>query len=228
MVFNNRHRDASEGSPVTNDLTAPPRLDTGKLLVAPEDPMAAPRASHILTAMDSAGLLDKQRPLGPARFAAGERLFELIAFTGCAVQFGSTASEAPELSIAIEGPYGHPRLRCGRNSRAPCCPTCQRPFSDWRAHCIDGPPVAHSQGLALSCPRCGSQSPVQEWSWGRHAGVGRIFITIEPVFPGEGRPLPALLSILGHAARLGKASSPRPWRYFYVQGEYSPAPMTSS
>ncbi len=225
---------------MTTSLTARARLDTGALLLTPEDAMAVPctgdldlalepdlvpeRVRDLVRALDAAGLLDKERPLGAVSFAPGQRFFEYMAFTGCAVQFGSAATATPALSITIEGPFDRPRLRYGSNSRAPRCPTCRQPLSSWQAQCFGSLGTGTDRDLVLSCSSCGSQAAAQDWSWGRHAGVGRIFIAISPVFPGEGRPLPALLSLLEHRACRPEASPPSPvapWRYFYLQGEHS-------
>jgi hypothetical protein len=63
---------------------------------------------------------------------------------------------------------------------------------------------------ALACPGCGHGAPAHAWRWGRHGGAGRSFLVIEEVFPGEGKPLPALEAALG---QLGLGA----WKYFYVQ-----------
>jgi hypothetical protein len=62
----------------------------------------------------------------------------------------------------------------------------------------------------LSCPGCGTRQSAEHWDWRRQAGVGRLFLCIEEVFPNEARPLPELLDALGG---LGIG----PWRFFYVQ-----------
>jgi hypothetical protein len=47
--------------------------------------------------------------------------------------------------------------------------------------------------------------------WRKNAGFGRVFVTVEDVFPGEAVPVPTLLEGL-------RAASGVDWRYFYLQG----------
>ncbi len=210
---------------MTDRRSTVPRLDTGRLLLTPEDPTAAPSSAQILSRLHSAGLLGMEASSGERRFSAGERLFEYIAFTGCAVQLDSAASSTPGLSIAVDGPFDRPQLRCGRNSRPPQCPECRAPLTGWRAQYVDLAAAEVGDSIRLSCARCGSESPAETWTWGRQAGVGRVFVAIAPIFPGEGRPLPALFSLLEDIA---PAAEIGPWRYFYVQDEHSGATRGSS
>lgn len=210
---------------MTGRLPTVPRLDTGRLLLTPEDPMVAPSSARILRRLDSAGLLSIEESFGTGQFRTGERLFEYIAFTGCAVRLDSVESSAPGLSISIEGPFRRPQLRCGRNSRPPRCPRCRQPLPLWQEQCFDLSAVEVNESILLSCRSCGSELPAEDWAWGRQAGVGRVFIAIAPIFPGEGRPLPALFSVLEGIAATAAVC---PWRYFYVQDEHSGAIRGSS
>jgi hypothetical protein len=62
----------------------------------------------------------------------------------------------------------------------------------------------------LHCDSCGAINPAWAWQWGHHAGAGSFFVIIQPVFPGEGQPLPPLLEALGRA-------NTGPWHHFFVQ-----------
>jgi hypothetical protein len=70
--------------------------------------------------------------------------------------------------------------------------------------------VAAAADGALACPACGHSAPPWGWDWKESAGFGRIFLTVEEVFPGEAVPAPALLDLL---ARITGCA----WRHFYVQ-----------
>ncbi|MEA3640947.1 MAG: hypothetical protein VBE63_13515 [Lamprobacter sp.] len=183
------------------------RLHNGRLLLTPEDPMAAIPGQSLSGQLLDAGLIATAAPGNGMRFASGKRLFEYIGFTGCAVQFGSALDQTGRLAIEIEGPLDAPVLRYGRNSRPPRCAQCQRPLPTWREQIEQ---TNSGDERLLHCLGCGAEAPGWSWNWGRHGGFGRLFVNLEPVFPGEGRPLPALLTLLAQV-ELG------PWRYFYVQ-----------
>jgi hypothetical protein len=46
--------------------------------------------------------------------------------------------------------------------------------------------------------------------WRQNAGFGRLFVTIEDIFPGEAVPVPGLLDGLRRATGTD-------WHYFYIQ-----------
>ena len=193
-------------------------LHTGRLVLTTVDPLQAVAQPTIVGLLTELGLVGPRRDAA-ASFDAGPALGALVGFTGCAVQFDGAG--APE---ATHGPWLHvppatmePRLRWGRNTRPPRCPTCSAALHAWRAHPPAPEPGADDpRGLCcdadppLRCDTCGSAQPTHRWRWGRHAGAGRSFVLIEEVFPGEARPLSALLQAL---EQLGAGT----WDYFYVQ-----------
>ncbi|TVQ88225.1 MAG: hypothetical protein EA400_09540 [Chromatiaceae bacterium] len=193
-------------------------MHTGRLLLLPADAQATLPRAELLAALAAAGLCAGPPSAGlnapgagltdasmDAR-AIGPRFFDLIGFTGCAVNLSGGGPARPTVSVRIDGPHPHPVLRAGRNSRPPRCPHCARPLADWRAQ------VAHwtAAHLPLTCPACGTCRPGNDWHWRQQAGLGRLFIAIEEVFPGEGQPLPALRRLL---ADLGLG----PWQHCYIQ-----------
>jgi hypothetical protein len=70
--------------------------------------------------------------------------------------------------------------------------------------------VAAAADGALDCPACGHSAPPWSWDWKESAGFGRIFLTVEEVFPGEAVPAPALLDLLTRITGCA-------WRHFYIQ-----------
>lgn len=192
-----------------------PRLHNGRLLLTPENPMATAGLSRLSAVLHEGGLIEAAPPAKPMRFGPGERLFEYIGFTGCAVQLDQAPGSPHAFAMSLEGPFEVPRLRSGRNSRPPRCPECRNAVSSWRQQLDTGAGTSSGANIdhaccTLSCTSCRARSPGWQWNWGRQAGFGRLFIGIEPVFPGEGRPLPALFSLL-EGVEIGA------WRYFYVQ-----------
>ncbi len=182
------------------------RLHNGRLLLTPEDPMAAAPIEHLEARLRDGRLIGSALPSSAMRFTPGARVFDYLGFTGCAVQFDQD-QDNERLVIALEGPSTAPQLRLGRNTRPPRCPQCQQPLPTWHDQLN---PSFNSERPLLACSHCTAEAPGCYWSWGRHGGFGRLFVTVEPVFPGEARPLPACFALL-EQLRLG------PWRYFFVQ-----------
>lgn len=182
-------------------------LHTGRLLLTPTDPEALVPIDLLRGTLTGLGLLGAPRPGEPLAFAPGEGLWQLIGFSGCAVQLPVAGDGEIRLHLRLYGPYDAPVLRHGRNSRPPRCPACGRPLADWR-RLVDAAQDAPAPSLV--CADCGATAPAWRWHWGTRAGCGRVFVSCEEVFPGEGQPLPRLLQVL---ADLGIG----PWRHFHIQ-----------
>lgn len=186
--------------------TAGLRLHNGRIVLTPEDPVAAISIERVEAQLRNGCLIGDALAQKAMHFSPGARLFDYIGFTGCAVQLDHGQKDE-QFEIALEGPYATPQPRFGRNTRPPRCAQCRQPLPSWREQL--GRPDEHDSPL-LSCHHCETEAPARCWSWGRHGGYGRVFIRLEPVFPGEGRPLPALFTLLEQMP-LGA------WRYFFVQ-----------
>jgi hypothetical protein len=202
--------EAERGTMIRIATASATVLHTGRLLLTPDALHARPPVARLLNCLQTAGLVGDPLSAAGDRFHCGDRLFDLIGFTGCAVQLPSTTDTENGLEVRLEGPFAAPQLRVGRNSRPPRCPNCQRPLADWRARAypngIDKQPVsAH-----LRCRNCEAENPAWAWQWGRHAGAGSFFVIVEPVFPGEAQPLPSLFEAL-------KRADVGPWHHFYIQ-----------
>lgn len=194
-------------------------LHTGRLLLTPEDPLQAPAWEPLREALLQAGFfgapLQADRSAGASRslgmrFALGERFFDYVGFTGCAVKLDGLPGTggADGCHLRLDPPSAEPRFFSGRNSRPPRCPVCGKTLTDWRAAME---PWRWPEQTELSCPGCGQASPAWHWDWRGHAGFGRLTLAIEEVFPGEAAPLPALLKLLR------KASGGLSWQDFAVQ-----------
>jgi hypothetical protein len=184
------------------------RLHSGRLILTPTDPWAAPTPQQILTTARETGLIGPALPEHDG-FVVGPRFLDLVAFTGCAVQLDlePPARGAPFCHIRISTPTPSPRLLAGRNTRPPQCPVCRRPLREWQAQAAGWDSAAIPM---LICGACGSRTHAWEWRWREQAGFGRVFLLIEEVFPSEGTPLPGLLRSL-------EALGVGPWLWFYVQ-----------
>lgn len=184
-------------------------LHTGRLILTPRDVTAQVDCERLAARLGSIGLIGSPLSERSNAFETGERFLDLVAFTGCAVQLDTRASAASDqfTHVSLHGPHPEPRLLYGRNSRPPRCPECAKGLKTWRNQVAQAQP---GKAPRLCCEHCQTVAPAWQWSWGQHAGVGRSFVHIEEVFPGEASPLSTLLEALG---QLGVGE----WRYFYVQ-----------
>ena len=181
-------------------------LHNGRLLLTPEDPMATASIQRLEAELRREGLIGSTAGNSAMCFEPGARVFEYLGFTGCAVQLDQGPGTTG-LEITLEGSFDAPQQRLGRNSRPPRCAQCRQPLPGWREQVEQ---INSGRRSELRCTHCHTEAPSWCWSWGRHGGFGRVFISLEPVFPGEGRPLPACFRLL-EQMQLGA------WRYFFVQ-----------
>jgi hypothetical protein len=189
-------------------LPAGQKMHTGRLVLTPLDPEQGPDRSAVLARLHDLGLTGPALEKVAGGFAAGPALLDLIGFTGCAVQLDTDAAAGGTyLHIRIEGPHPRAVLKHGRNTRPPRCPNCGASLAGWREQYGAAHPGQEPQ---LQCSRCGGTGPARDWDWRHHAGFGRMFVSVEEVFPGEGQPLPRLLAAL---EGLGAG----PWHHFYIQ-----------
>ena len=185
------------------------RVHTGRLVLVPISPDHPPDPARLLGTLRTNGFIGAPLPGLEQAYLVGERFLSLITFAGCSVRIELTPPEdgSPFCHITLDGPHRTPRLLSGRNTRPPRCPTCKAPYKDWRTH-ID----EWSFGMPprLVCVQCGANADLGSWNWRENAGVGRLFLRVEEVFPGEAVPTPALMGLLEAASGTG-------WRHFYVQ-----------
>jgi hypothetical protein len=185
-------------------------IHTGRLLLTPIDPQAAPEAGLVIGALLGAGFIGAQLR-GPERaFAVGPAFLSLLAFTGCAVAIAGDPDEcgtAPCCLVRIPPLAPTPRFLWGRNTRPPRCPVCRARLQDWGRR-VDGWLDHPHRGA--TCPGCGETRPPWRWDWKGQGGFGRLFVAVEEVFPDEAVPMPRLFDVLTRASGSG-------WRHFYVQ-----------
>lgn len=193
------------------------RLQTGQLVLVPDDAQRSPARAALVRALQDAGLIEAPMAQDGKSFLSGPELFALIAFTGCAVTLDTSETATPGLEVSIEGPLEKPQLRTGRNTRPPRCPDCGAPARNWRSQLSRAGQTEAGLGLdaalrRMHCANCGASATSCSWRWGRHAGCGSCFVSLTPVFPGEGQPLPAIFAVLD-------ALDSGTWHHFYLQPE---------
>lgn len=189
-------------------LSAPGPAHTGRLVLTPTDPHAAPERALLISAIREAGLIDSPLPGRPDAFLVGPELLSLIQFTGCAVAIARDPGPHGAFShVVVPEVAPEPRLLIGRNTRPPRCTDCRTRLPDWRERLTAWSRQPHT---GIACPSCGAIRPPWGWDWKQQGGLGRLFIEVEEVFPGEAVPSSGLLGLLTRAAGVS-------WHYFYVQ-----------
>jgi hypothetical protein len=188
--------------------------DTGRLVLTPDEPSLAPQAPHLARGLTDVGLIGGPIDVSGTAFYAGPKLLSLVSFTGCAVSVATapdSAAGAAFTHVRFVGPYRAPRLRYGRNTRPPRCPHCRSRLETWRT-------LLHPE-RDITCPSCARRISPAGWDWRLQGGIGRVFIDVEEVFPGEAVPTATLMQALA-------AFSGATWRYFYLQRYAADAAVT--
>ncbi len=188
-------------------------MHTGSLLLFPADPAAAPPpVPAVIDVLAGLGLIGE--PLASeGAFRAGRGFLHHLTFLGCApyLVLEPPPDGGPGFShVVVAGPFATPRLLVGANTAAPRCPACRARFADWRA-AVPGwcaAPLAAS----VTCPACRAVHAPAALDWRETAAVGRLFVEIRNVFPGEAVPGEELLGTL---ERLGPGGA---WHYAWVGG----------
>jgi len=123
-------------------------------------------------------------------FKAGESFPRHVIYAGCSpyLKFEpENVSDHAFCHVAIHGPFTQAELITGQNTVKPRCPHCRARLKDWQAR-IHQP--------AQACPSCEMELETIELDWRQHAAVGRNFVELRNVFPGEAAPSDRLLNNL--------------------------------
>ena len=185
-------------------------MSTGRLIFSFPAPLSREAVQRLLSALTAAGFIGKPLRPGAPEFLAGDRFLQLVTFMGCSPFLQLEPDDVGDgefCHVRVRGPYREPRFIRGTNTRPPRCPGCRRRVEAWQ-------PLAErweeTRDAEHRCPECGTETPFADLEWRQNAGVGRLFIEVTQVFPGEAVPVPALMDLLAEAGG--------PWSYFYVQG----------
>ncbi|MBK1719045.1 hypothetical protein CKO27_15585 [Thiocystis violacea] len=186
---------------------------TGRLVLTPADPHAAPDSGLLIEALTTAGFLGERLGEhlgegGARAFRIGPGFLSLLAFAGCSVWVRDEPEADTRFAhIRIPPASAHPWLLSGRNTRAPRCLGCRARLTDWRERTDHWAAHPHA---GVSCPSCGETRAPWGWDWKQQGGFGCLFIQVEEVFPGEATPTQSLFDLLIRASGAG-------WHHFYVQ-----------
>jgi hypothetical protein len=185
-------------------------MSNGSLILVPKNPAAGPKTvAEVVTPLGAIGFLGAPLEKGEDLFRVGERFLQLISFVGCSpyLQLEPPASgEGDFCHIAIHGPFASPRLLLSDDVRPPRCPACKATLKEWRQQVGGG---------LIGCSECGAKHPLEQITWGKNAGYGRLFLEIRNIFPGEAIPVAELMNRL-QDLELGE------WKHFYLLGRRQP------
>jgi hypothetical protein len=183
------------------------------LILHPGDPeRRGPGHAPLVAALAGLAFLGERLDCeGGDRFLPGERFLDLIAFLGCspfvnlAPPEGLEACEALDRFCHIQVRETGDRLlfRRARHAPPPRCPSCRAPAQGWEA-------LATADAAPWRCPACGRLAAAHELDWRQAAGIGRLFVEVWGVHPGEAVPGEEVLGTL-------ERTTDCPWRWFYHQ-----------
>jgi hypothetical protein len=189
------------------------RHHTGRLILAPRDPWAAPNRACLIDGLRSAGFIGGPISGVSHAFSIGSEFLSLVSFVGCAVALPTDAAgQVPRCHVSIPLASQSPRWLTGRNTRPPRCRECRARLIDWTLWLSD--PIYTGVAAEVCCPSCGRPRPLWEWDWREQGGFARQPIQVEEVFPGEAVATPALVALLGQCGGFT-------WHAWSVQDEAS-------
>lgn len=180
-------------------------MSTGKLLFRAPLGGDPPLATAVEARLRGIGLIGDSYRQREQTYLVGEHFLQLVSFVGCSPFLRlEPAAEDDDCFCHVRflGPFAQPRLLYGRNTRPPRCPRCGKRIEQWQAD-------LNSASQQITCRHCGEKPALRALDWRRNAGLGRFFVQISEVFPGEAVPLPALMDAL-------RDTGDR-WDYFYIQ-----------
>lgn len=133
-------------------------------------------------------------------FEAGDGFARHVVFAGCSPHLRFQPRDEHDLHychVALHGPFAEPRVLTSNNTVKPRCPGCRARIADWAAWLEEAAPP---------CQACGQAFHGYDLDWRQHAAVGRCFVELRNVFPGEASPSDQLLGALQEASGFA-------WRY---------------
>ena len=179
-------------------------MSQGILILHPENRHSHPDVRQVARLLQHNGLMGCAIDGIPGSYFAGEQFLQLITFMGCSphIRFEPEDELDRGFCYITLTTCDTPQIRISEHARPPRCCTCNKPVGKrWQ--------TAVTQGQLITCPHCHQQQTPEQLGWRNDAGMGRFFIEIHNIFPGEAQPVPALLQQLS-----GIDTSP--WRYFYL------------
>lgn len=134
-------------------------------------------------------------------YFTGDRFLDYIAYMGCspAIQFEASENKNEFCHVKIHRYKSAKLIISQQHSRAPHCPNCNKPVTNWHAN------KTESQ---IFCEQCNTTANIESFNWRKMAGYAQLFIEITDVFPKEAIPQQLLLGKLAEISGID-------WLYFY-------------
>ena len=174
----------------------------GSLFLFPEDPAQSCDPDSLVPLLAQLGVIGAALDECGV-FAAGEHFPRHVVYAGCSPHLRFEPAHPGDrhfCHVALHGPFEQPRVLTGANTVKPRCPHCRARLGDWPQRLTREP---------QACPGCEALLKVTELDWRQHAAVGRCFIEMRNVFPGEASPSDQLLGSL-------QQHTDMPWNYAWA------------
>jgi len=184
-------------------------LSTGSLLLHPADPSTAPDADRVLNALKTTGLAGAPMERIDNAWLAGEQFLQSVTFMGCSpfIELEPAGDDGEDFCFIRLHIFQTPQLIFGRLTRPPKCPHCKKPLLHQPGDIARM--LKAGETADLECARCKKPSSARDVLWRRDAGVGRVFVEITSIFPGEAVPV-------GGFMQQFEQLTGSPWKYFYI------------
>lgn len=179
-------------------------MNQGILILHPENIKSQVDPKQVTRLLRNNGLIGRAIDGMQESYSAGEMFLQLITFMGCSphIRFEPEDEQDKSYCYIMLATCETLQIRMSEHARPPRCCACKKPAGKgWQ--------TAVSLGELITCPHCHQQQRPDQLSWRSDSGMGRFFIEIHNIFPGEAQPVPRLLQQL-------QSTNASQWRYFYL------------
>lgn len=167
----------------------------GSLFLSPANKADSCSPDTLLTVLHDLQIVGPQMDVESDHvYQAADGFARHVVFAGCSpyLRFQPESADDKQFChLALHGPFEQPRIYTGENTVKPRCPACRARLSDWQER-LNKP--------ASPCAKCNEVIAAEAFDWRQHAAVGRVFIELRNVFPGEASPSDQLLGALKQAS----------------------------
>lgn len=179
-------------------------MNQGILILHPENIDNHPDMQQVTQLLLQEGFIGSTIDGMQNSYSAGEAFLQLITFMGCSphIRFEPEDEQDKAYCYITLAACDTLQMRVSEHARPPRCCACKKPVGkEWQ--------TAVSQAELITCPHCHLQQRPDQLVWRNDSGMGRFFIEIHNIFPGEAQPVPRLLQQL-------QSIDASQWRYFYL------------
>lgn len=168
----------------------------GSLFLSPQSPQDCCDLDTLEQALAPLAVCGEPSRRGDACriFLAGENFARHVVFAGCSPYLRFEPRDEADrhfCHVALHGPFELARVLTGENTVKPRCPHCRARIPDWSERIDSG---------KWQCESCNGELEASTLQWRQNAAVGRCFVELRNVFPGEASPSDQLLGSLSQAS----------------------------